>query len=98
MRAVLAGGGTGGHVMPALAIARELRARFNAEIIFIGTRRGIENRLVPNAGFELRLIKVGALKQVSAATRLRTLIDLPRAIWHYGRILCDFRADVLIGV
>jgi UDP-N-acetylglucosamine--N-acetylmuramyl-(pentapeptide) pyrophosphoryl-undecaprenol N-acetylglucosamine transferase len=98
MRAVLAGGGTGGHVMPALAIARELRAQFNAEIVFIGTRRGIETRLVPNAGFELRLIKVGALKQVSAATRLRTMFDLPRAIWRSGQILSEFRADVVIGV
>ena len=75
MRAILAGGGTGGHVMPALAIARELRAQCNAEVIFIGTRRGLETRLVPNAGFELRLVKVGQLKNVSFATRVRTMMD-----------------------
>jgi UDP-N-acetylglucosamine--N-acetylmuramyl-(pentapeptide) pyrophosphoryl-undecaprenol N-acetylglucosamine transferase len=98
MRAILAGGGTGGHVMPALAIARELRAQFNAEVIFIGTRRGMETRLVPNAGFELRLIKVGALKNVSLATRARTLFDLPRAIWRSGRIISDFRPNVVVGV
>ena len=55
MRATLAGGGTGGHVIPALAIARELQQRYQAEVLFIGTARGIENRLVPAAGFELRL-------------------------------------------
>ena len=59
MRAVLAGGGTGGHVIPALAIAQELKARLGAEVIFIGTARGIENRLVPISGFELKLIRPG---------------------------------------
>ena len=56
MRAILAGGGTGGHVIPALAIARELKSRYGADILFIGTSRGIENRLVPAAGFDLKLI------------------------------------------
>jgi UDP-N-acetylglucosamine--N-acetylmuramyl-(pentapeptide) pyrophosphoryl-undecaprenol N-acetylglucosamine transferase len=98
MRAILAGGGTGGHVIPALAIARELQQRYHAELLFIGTARGIENRLVPAAGFGLRLIQVGALKNVSVATRLRTLVDLPRAILACGRILGDFRPNVVIGV
>ncbi len=53
MRAILAGGGTGGHVIPALAIAQELQKRYGAEVLFIGTARGIENRLVPAAGFPL---------------------------------------------
>jgi UDP-N-acetylglucosamine--N-acetylmuramyl-(pentapeptide) pyrophosphoryl-undecaprenol N-acetylglucosamine transferase len=98
MRAILAGGGTGGHVIPALAIARELQQRYHAELLFVGTARGIENRLVPAAGFELRLIQVGALKNVSMATRLRTLFDLPRAILACWRMLRQFRPDVVIGV
>jgi UDP-N-acetylglucosamine--N-acetylmuramyl-(pentapeptide) pyrophosphoryl-undecaprenol N-acetylglucosamine transferase len=98
MRAILAGGGTGGHVIPALAIARELQQRYQAELLFIGTARGIENRMVPAAGFELRLIQVGALKNVSLATRLRTLFDLPRAILACWRMLGEFRPDVVIGV
>ena len=49
MRVILAGGGTGGHVIPALAIARELRDLYDAKILFIGTSSGIENRLVPAA-------------------------------------------------
>lgn len=98
MRVLIAGGGTGGHVIPALAIARELKARYNAEVLFVGTARGMENRLVPQAGFELALVKVGALKNVSLATRLRTLFDLPRAILQARKIIRTFRPDVVIGV
>lgn len=98
MRAILAGGGTGGHVIPALAIAQCLKEIYGAEVLFIGTARGIENRLVPGAGFELRLVQVGALKNVSLATRLKTAFDLPLAIWHSAQIIGDFRPGVMIGV
>ncbi|MBV8050211.1 MAG: undecaprenyldiphospho-muramoylpentapeptide beta-N-acetylglucosaminyltransferase [Acidobacteriaceae bacterium] len=98
MRAILAGGGTGGHVIPALAIAQQLQKQYGAEVLFIGTSRGIENRLVPNAGFQLRLVDVGALNNVSFVTRLKTLFDLPAAVWAAGRVLSDFRPDVVIGV
>ena len=98
MRAVLAGGGTGGHVIPALAIAQQLTKDYAAEVLFIGTARGMENRLVPAAGFGLRLVKVGALNRVNLATRLRTIYDLPRAVWDASRMLSDFRAEVVIGV
>jgi UDP-N-acetylglucosamine--N-acetylmuramyl-(pentapeptide) pyrophosphoryl-undecaprenol N-acetylglucosamine transferase len=98
MRAIIAGGGTGGHVIPGLAIAQELQKTHDAQVLFIGTARGIENRLVPPAGFPLRLVKVGALKNVSAATRVRTMFDLPRAVWESGRIFSEFRPNVVIGV
>lgn len=98
MRAILAGGGTGGHVIPALAIAHELRARYGAEVAFIGTARGIETRLVPQAGFPLELIEVGGLKNVSLATRLKTLAALPLAIVRSWQVLQDFRPQVVIGV
>src|SRR6201997_2685903 len=98
MRAILAGGGTGGHVIPALAIANELKKRYGAEVLFIGTARGIENRLVPAAGYPLQLVRVGALKNVTFATRFKTLFDLPRAVIAAGRMLSEFRADIVIGV
>jgi UDP-N-acetylglucosamine--N-acetylmuramyl-(pentapeptide) pyrophosphoryl-undecaprenol N-acetylglucosamine transferase len=98
MRIVIAGGGTGGHVIPALAIAQQLKKQFDAEVLFIGTARGIETRLVPQAGFPLELIKVGALKNVSLVTRAKTMFDLPRALWTAGRMLSDYRPDVVIGV
>jgi UDP-N-acetylglucosamine--N-acetylmuramyl-(pentapeptide) pyrophosphoryl-undecaprenol N-acetylglucosamine transferase len=98
MRVTLAGGGTGGHVIPALAIAQQLQQDYGAEALFIGTARGIENRLVPAAGFSLRLIQVGALKNVSLLTRAKTALDLPRAVWTSGQILREFQPDVVIGV
>ncbi len=98
MRAILAGGGTGGHVIPALAIANELKKSYGAEVLFIGTARGIENRLVPAAGYPLRLVRVGQLKNVSLLTRGKTALDLPRAVWDAGRMLDEFGPDVVIGV
>src|SRR3984957_7876861 len=98
MRAILAGGGTGGHVIPAIAIAQELKKDFGAEGLFIGTARGIENRLVPAAGFPLQLVQVGALNKVSFKTRLKTSVDLPRAVLYSQRILSEFRPNVVIGV
>jgi UDP-N-acetylglucosamine--N-acetylmuramyl-(pentapeptide) pyrophosphoryl-undecaprenol N-acetylglucosamine transferase len=98
MRAILAGGGTGGHVIPALAIANELKKNYEAEVLFIGTARGIENRLVPAAGYPLQLVRVGALKNVSLMKRAKTAFDLPRAVWSAGRMLNEFAPDVVIGV
>jgi UDP-N-acetylglucosamine--N-acetylmuramyl-(pentapeptide) pyrophosphoryl-undecaprenol N-acetylglucosamine transferase len=98
MRVILAGGGTGGHVIPALAIANELKKSYAAEVLFIGTARGIENRLVPAAGYPLQLVRVGALKNVSLLIRAKTAFDLPRALWDAGRMLNQFAPDVVIGV
>lgn len=98
MRAAIVGGGTGGHVIPALAIARELRERYSAETIFVGTSRGIETRLVPQAGFPLHLVQVGQLKNVSLTRRARTLTDIPRAVFACRKLFTDFRPEVVIGV
>ncbi|MGB8887910.1 MAG: undecaprenyldiphospho-muramoylpentapeptide beta-N-acetylglucosaminyltransferase [Candidatus Korobacteraceae bacterium] len=98
MRAIVAGGGTGGHVIPALAIAQELRSRYGAQVVFVGTSRGIETRLVPAAGFELHLIEVGGLNRVDFATRLKTVLDLPRAVMTSAKLISEFRPDVMVGV
>lgn len=98
MRIIIAGGGTGGHVIPALAIAHQLKKQLGAEVLFIGTARGIETRLVPQAGFRLELIQVGALKNVSLMTRAKTMFDLPRAIAASSRMLSEFDPEVVIGV
>ena len=73
---LMAGGGTGGHVIPALAVARELRTRGH-DVFFIGTARGMESKLVPAEGFELRTIEIGGLNRVGAAQKLATLGRLP---------------------
>lgn len=98
MRVIMAGGGTGGHVIPALAIAQELRSRHGAEVIFVGTARGMETRLVPAAGFELHLVRVGQLNRVDLATRLKTALDLPRAVIDSAKLIQQFRPDVMVGV
>ena len=98
MQVAIVGGGTGGHVIPALAIARELRERYSAGIIFVGTSRGIETRLVPQAGFPLNLVQVGQLKNVSLTHRAHTLTDIPRAVFACRKLFADFRPQVVIGV
>jgi UDP-N-acetylglucosamine--N-acetylmuramyl-(pentapeptide) pyrophosphoryl-undecaprenol N-acetylglucosamine transferase len=75
-RFLLAGGGTGGHVIPALAVARELRSRGH-EVFFVGTDRGMEAKLVPQEGFRLERIEVGRLNRVGVAERIATLARLP---------------------
>jgi UDP-N-acetylglucosamine--N-acetylmuramyl-(pentapeptide) pyrophosphoryl-undecaprenol N-acetylglucosamine transferase len=98
MRVIVAGGGTGGHVIPALAIAQELRVAYDAKVVFIGTRSGIETRLVPAAGFDLQLIEVGGLNRVDLATRIKTMLNLPRAMLASARIIREFGPQVMIGV
>jgi UDP-N-acetylglucosamine--N-acetylmuramyl-(pentapeptide) pyrophosphoryl-undecaprenol N-acetylglucosamine transferase len=97
-RFLIAGGGTGGHIIPALAIADELKSRHGAESLFVGTARGLESRLVPQAGYPLELIRVGQLNNVSLATRARTLFDLPRSFFQCVSLLRRFRPNAVIGV
>lgn len=98
LRVLIAGGGTGGHIIPALAVAHELVDRYSAEVLFVGTARGMETRLVPEAGFNLRLVDVGQLKNVSLLTRLHTLWDLPRSISACKRLIREFKPTVVFGV
>ena len=98
LRILIAGGGTGGHIIPALAVARELVDRHGAEVLLVGTARGLETRLVPAAGFALRLIDVGPLKSVSLMTRLRTLSRLPGSIGDCKQMIREFRPGAVLGV
>jgi UDP-N-acetylglucosamine--N-acetylmuramyl-(pentapeptide) pyrophosphoryl-undecaprenol N-acetylglucosamine transferase len=98
LRVLIAGGGTGGHVIPALAIGRELRDAHRAEVRFVGTARGIESKLVPEAGFPLELVRSGQLKNVSLMTRLRTMMDLPLGVLHCVSLMRAFKPDVVVGV
>ena len=98
LRVMIAGGGTGGHVIPALAIGRELRDAHGAEVRFVGTARGLETTLVPEAGFPLELVKSGQLKNVSLATRARTMLDLPLGVLHCMKLMREFRPQCVVGV
>jgi UDP-N-acetylglucosamine--N-acetylmuramyl-(pentapeptide) pyrophosphoryl-undecaprenol N-acetylglucosamine transferase len=83
---VMAGGGTGGHVIPALAVARELRTRGHS-VRFIGTRRGMEAKLVPAENFPIEWIEIGGLKSVGIRKTLSTLAELPWSVWQAARML-----------
>ena len=95
---MIAGGGTGGHVIPALAIAGALKSGYNAEVCFLGTSRGMETRLIPQAGYALELIDVGQLNRVSLATQFKTLVALPRSILHCFGLLRRWKPQVVVGV
>jgi UDP-N-acetylglucosamine--N-acetylmuramyl-(pentapeptide) pyrophosphoryl-undecaprenol N-acetylglucosamine transferase len=98
MRALIAAAGTGGHIYPGIAVAKEiLRRDEKSQIRFVGTARGLENRLVPQAGFELSIIDSAGLKSVGAVARARGLAILPRSFYGARRIIREFRPDVVIG-
>jgi len=99
MRLMIAGGGTGGHLFPGVAIAEELRARApEAAVRFVGTARGIEARVLPELGWDLHLIQVSGLKTVGALGALRGLFRLPRALWQARRAVQQWKPDAVIGV
>jgi UDP-N-acetylglucosamine--N-acetylmuramyl-(pentapeptide) pyrophosphoryl-undecaprenol N-acetylglucosamine transferase len=83
---VMAGGGTGGHVIPALAVARELRARGHT-VRFIGTQRGLEAKLAPAENFPVEWIEIDGLKRVGVRRTLATLAELPWSVWQAARML-----------
>jgi UDP-N-acetylglucosamine--N-acetylmuramyl-(pentapeptide) pyrophosphoryl-undecaprenol N-acetylglucosamine transferase len=83
---VMAGGGTGGHVIPALALAGELRSRGHA-VRFIGTRRGIEAKLVPAAGYPIDWIEIGGLNRVGLRQMVTSLAELPWSVFEAARAL-----------
>jgi UDP-N-acetylglucosamine--N-acetylmuramyl-(pentapeptide) pyrophosphoryl-undecaprenol N-acetylglucosamine transferase len=99
MRLMIAGGGTGGHLFPGVAIAEELRARApDAPVRFVGTARGIEARVLPELGWDLALIQVSGLKTVGALGAIRGLFRLPRALWQARRAVKQWKPDAVIGV
>ena len=99
MRLLVAGGGTGGHVFPGIAIAEEVVTRHPAnDVVFVGTARGLEATVVPKAGFPLELIEVRGLKGKGLADTLKNLLLLPLALWQSFQILRRWRPDIVVGV
>jgi len=98
-RVVIAGGGTGGHLYPGVAVAREIRRRRpDATVTFAGTSRGLETRLVPREGFELDLIRSAGLKGKSLLTRARGAVLIPLSLADAWRLLARRRPQAVIGV
>jgi UDP-N-acetylglucosamine--N-acetylmuramyl-(pentapeptide) pyrophosphoryl-undecaprenol N-acetylglucosamine transferase len=99
LRVIVAGGGTGGHLYPGIAVAREIaRQRPGAIVTFAGTARGIESRVVPREGFELDVIRSGGLKGKAVGQRLSGLALLPLSAVDAWRLLSRRRPHLVIGV
>src|SRR5215510_9928586 len=98
MRVLIAAGGTGGHIYPGIAVANEIMRRDPASAVrFVGTARGLENRLVPQAGFELSLIESAGLVNMGLRQRLRGLLILPKSFVDARRVIREFRPDAIVG-
>ena len=98
MKVIIAGGGTGGHLYPGIAIAREVLAEAGNEVLFIGTEQGIEARVLPREGLPVRFITVGKLKGMDLASIIRTVATLPRSVIQSLRLLRETGPDVVVGV
>ncbi len=96
---IIAGGGTGGHIYPGIAIAQEFRRRdADTQILFVGTAKGLETKIIPREGFNLELIEAAALKRVSLVKRVKSLLLLPKSFFSVRSLIKRFRPDVVIGV
>src|SRR3712207_2741834 len=98
MRVLIAAGGTGGHIYPGIAVAKEVvRRDASSGVRFVGTAKGLENRLVPQAGFELSLIESAGLVNMGLAARARGLVVLPRSFVQARRLVREFRPSIVVG-
>jgi UDP-N-acetylglucosamine--N-acetylmuramyl-(pentapeptide) pyrophosphoryl-undecaprenol N-acetylglucosamine transferase len=97
---IVAGGGTGGHVLAGVAVADAWKQKYgkSANILFVGARGGIEERLVPRAGYALELLDVGSLNRVSFTRRLKTCFQLPLSFLKSALIILHAKPDAVLGV
>ena len=98
MRVVIAAAGTAGHINPGLAIANKIKEeQKNSEIIFIGTTRGLENDLVPRAGYELKTIDAYGLSKKISIDSLKKMYKTYKGLGQAKKILKEFNPDIVIG-
>lgn len=98
MNLLIAGGGTGGHLYPGIAVARELLREPGHAVLFVGTEQGIEARVLPRENLPVRFISVGRLKGMKFGALLRTVATLPAALVQSLRLVREFRPHVVVGV
>ena len=98
MRVIIAAAGTGGHINPGIAIANEIkRQEPNSEIIFVGTNRGLENDLVPRAGYELKTIDAYGLSKKLTIDNIKKLYKTYKGLGQAEKIIKEFKPDIVIG-
>lgn len=99
MNIIIAGGGTGGHLFPGIAIAQEMKNRYpDAEIHFIGTERGLEYKVIPDLGFQLHLLKVSGLYKVGIRKKILGAFRLAGSLLDSIRLIKKLKPDLVIGV
>lgn len=98
MKVVIAAGGTGGHLYPGIAIAREILLEAGNEVLFVGTEQGIEGRVLPKEGLPVRFIPVGRLKGMGLGSVLKTVITLPQSLIRALGLLRQERPQAVVGV
>ncbi len=99
MRLVIAGGGTGGHLFPGIAVAEEFLSRDEAnEVLFIGTQNGIEARVLPGLGYPLEFISVTGMRRKSLSEQVKGIVMLVRSYFQSKILLESFRPDMVLGV
>lgn len=98
MKVLIAAGGTGGHIYPGIAVAKEIMRRDeSSEVLFVGTARGLETRIVPENGFQLSLINSAGLKNVGIMGQLKGMSVLPKSFVEARKIIRQFRPHVVVG-
>lgn len=98
MRLIISGGGTGGHIYPAITIAREItKLADGCEILFVGTKHGLEADIVPKEGFNFTTIEVRGLERRLSWQNVRTILTTAGSIWRSVSIIKEFKPDVVIG-
>ena len=98
MRVVIAAAGTGGHINPGIAIANKIKEKEpNSEFIFIGTNRGLENDLVPRAGYNLKTIDAHGIQRKLTLENFKNLYATFKSIKEARNILEEFKPDVVVG-
>ena len=98
MKAIIAAAGTGGHINPALAIANKIKQEEpNSEIIFVGTDRGLENDLIPRAGYDLKRIEAYGFNRKISLDNVKKMYKTFKSIGQAKKIIQDFKPDIMIG-
>lgn len=98
MKVLIAAGGTGGHIYPGIAVANEVMDRdAESEVLFVGTARGLEKKIVPDSGYQLSLINSAGLKNVGLVGKIKGLSVLPKSFLEARKIIRQFRPHVVVG-
>ena len=98
MKLLIAGGGTGGHLFPGVAIAQEFLSRGHHEILFVGTKKGIEAKVLPSLHYPLKFVSIDGLKGKNPLEKFITLCLIPISLIQSFFIIRQFNPDVILGV